>query len=112
MALLDEGMDVVSHEVEAGRSRPAKRLSVPWRLCSWSRARHVGHRINDLRTLPLVRKGGANPMQGAQKLVETQHPDGESENRQTGKQIVPLDLGHLEMLNIEIEKDRFDPKSS
>src|SRR5208337_3392235 len=39
----------------------------------------VGHRIDAL-ALPLVRKSGAGVLEAAQKPVENQHPDLESEN--------------------------------
>ena len=43
----------------------------------------VGHRI-DAAALPLVGKGGAGVLQAAQKTIENQHPDLESENRFAG----------------------------
>ena len=53
------------------------RLHEEQRKC---RQADVGHRIDAL-ALPLVGKGGAGIPQAAQKMIENQHPDLESEIR-------------------------------
>ena len=61
----------------------------------------VGHGIDRVAALPLVRKGRADAAQAVEKLVENERPDGESEFRQSRKRFSPLALTHLELLASE-----------